>query len=447
MNRLRFRSHSVLLVTLLICCGCDRTKTADVHDANKDSGDRIDSVMRVATVTPTRKTLVRRIEQPGEIQAFERTPLHSKVTGFINKVHVDIGDRIEAGHLMAEIAIPEYEQELQQKKSLVAQAEAETAQAKAAIKVAKAALDSSRALAVEAAATVDRYEAEFQRADAELARITALAAEKAITQKSVDEATAKHKAAQAARTESKARIVSAQAAVSEKEAAIEQAEAAARAIASKEDVAKADEQRLIAIHEYTRIVAPYDCIVTERNVDTGHLVQTGKGSTDKPLFVVVRANTVRVFVDVPETDVRLVANGCEASIRIPSAANQVIQGKVSRTSWTLNPSTRTLRAEVDVPNEEGLLRPGMYVIADLKVAEREGALSLPRTAILTKDQKAFCLAVSSDNVIVRIPVAVGIRTTDEVEITSGLTGRENIIASNLAAYKEGQPVKIATAPK
>ncbi len=234
--------------------------------------------------------------------------------------------------------------------------------------------------------------------------------------------------------------------MAEKEAGVEQAEADALAIASKEDVAKADEERLRAIHEYTRIVAPYDSIVTERNIDTGHLVQPGKSTADKPLLIVVRADTVRVFVDVPEADAGLVADGCEASIRIPSAANRVVTGKVTRTAWLLNPTTRTLRAEIDVPNADGTLRPGMYVIADLKVAERPDAYSLPRTAILMKEQQAACLTVSQDNTIVRTPIVTGIRAGEEVEIVSGLTGNERIIPTNVAAYREGQVVEVVATP-
>lgn len=404
------------------------------------------SALRVSTIQPARKTLIRRVEQPGEIQAFEQTPLFAKVTGYIAKVHVDIGDRVEKDKLLAEISIPEYAQELKQKQALVAQAAAETTQAKAAIKVAESALKSAQALAAEAEAGVERREAEFLRADSELARITELFNDKAITQKLLDEAQATQRAANAARTEAKARIASAEAVVAEKEAAVEQAQADALAIASKEEVAQADEQRLRAIHEYTKITAPYDSIVTERNIDTGHLVQSGKAA-EKPLFVVVQADTVRVFVDVPEADAGLVAAGNEAAIRIPSAANRVITGKVARTAWLLNPTTRTLRAEIDVPNVDGTLRPGMYVIADLKVAERADVFALPRTAILMKDQQAACLVVDSENKIARLPIVTGIRAGEEVEVVSGLQGDERIIPANVAAYREGQIVEVVASPK
>lgn len=440
-----------VLGVIAVALGCNQPPEPDHHahgpaDQHQATADAGNAAMRVATIQPARKTLIRHVEQPGEIHAFEQTPLHSKVTGFISKVHVDIGDQVEPGQLLAEISIPEYEQELKQKQALVAQAAAETTQAQAAVKVAKSSLKSAQALAAEAEAGLERREADFVRATSELERISALFADKAITQKSLDESQAAHRAANAARTEAKARIASAQAVVAEKEAGIEQAEADAKAVASKEAVAQADEQRLRAIHEYTRIVAPYKSTVTERNIDTGHLVQPGKSATDKPLFVVAQADTVRVFVDVPEADAGLVSADCEASIRIPSAGNRIVTGKVTRTAWLLNPTTRTLRGEIDVPNAEGTLRPGMYVIADLKVAERADCLAVPRTAVLMKEQQAFVLSVNAENTIVRIPIVTGIRAGEELEIVSGLSGSERIIPTNVAAYREGQVVEVVSNP-
>ena len=112
-------------------CGCGQPLPAGLGDGGHANGlaaeqpaDSVDSAMRVATIKPGRKTLVRRVEQPGEIQAFEQTPLHSKVTGYVSTVHVDIGDNVKLGQLLVEISIPEYEQELKQKQALVAQAAA-----------------------------------------------------------------------------------------------------------------------------------------------------------------------------------------------------------------------------------------------------------------------------------------------------------------------------------
>lgn len=109
----------------------------------------------------------------------------------------------------------------------------------------------------------------------------------------------------------------------------------------------------------------------------------------------------------------------------------------------LHPTTRTLRAEIDLANPDGKLRPGMYVTAMLKVAERPDVLALPRTAVLQKDQKAACLTVDADSRIARTPIVLGIRSGEEFEVVSGLTGDEWVVPSNVAAYREGQVVEIA----
>src|SRR5262249_33493819 len=122
-------------------------------------------------------------------------------------------------------------------------------------------------------------------------------------------------------------------------------------------------------------------------------------------------------------------------------------GTVTRTAWNLDAATRTLRTEVDLPNEDGVLRPGMYAHARVKVAEREDALSLPKSAVMTADVKSFCFTIDADGLVVRTPVETGVVAGDDIEIPSGLTGDEQVIGVNAAAFREGQQVEIAQAGK
>ena len=448
------RAFTLIAIALcLLVAGCE--PTGDVAK-NVAPSDGTEASLRVTVTKPTKKTLVRRSEQPGQIVAFEQTPVFANVKGFISKVHVDIGDKVkgpkwdkkgtltEQGTILAELSIPELDQELLQKEALVAQAESEVEQAAAAIKVAEALKKSAEALAAEAEASTDRANADFERYESELARIKELADQKAVTQKLVDEAQNQSRSADAVRKEVAAKITSSRSIIDEKVAGIEQARADLRAAQARLAVAKADEARLEALQKYTTLYAPFDGIVTERTVDTGHLVQPGQTSSDKPLFVVVQADTVRVFVDVPDTDATLVQPKSEATIRVPSLGGEEFKGQVTRTAFVLNPTTRTLRAEIDVPNADGKLRPGLYVYVDLKIAERKDALSLPKSAILSENNQSFCLCVV-DGKIVRTPITVGIRAGDDVEIVSGLTGDEQVIATNVSAYREGQAVEVAPA--
>ena len=196
---------------------------------------------------------------------------------------------------------------------------------------------------------------------------------------------------------------------------------------------------------YATLRAPFDGIVTERHLDTGHLVQPS-GASGKPLFVVVRADSVRIFLDVPEADAGFVSAGSPAKIKITALSAKPFDGQVARTSWTLQTASRTLRTEIDIPNPDGKLRPGMYATAEIEVARRPDALSLPKSAILKVGTESFALGISAENKIVRLPIKTGIvavtPTGTDIEIVSGLTGDESLIGANLAAYKEGQAVEI-----
>jgi RND family efflux transporter MFP subunit len=410
---------------------------------------------RVSTVRPVRKTLVRRTEQPGQIAAFEETPLFAKVTGYVKRVNVDIGDHVAgpkydeqgrltvAGQVLAELSIPELEEELRQKQAQIVQAEAEVKQAAAAVKVSQAEAASAQAQVAEAQAATERSEAEYARWKSELNRMTELADKGAVTRKLVDETENNFRAADSARSATAAKIKSAQALQRVSAAQIEKTEADLAASEAKLLVARADEQRVQALNGYAVIRAPFDGIVTTRNVDTGHLVQTGVGSAGKPLFVVVRTDIVRIFVDVPESDAVLIEPQDEALVRVPSLSPEPVRGTVTRTAWILNTGTRTLRTEIDVPNPDGKLRPGMYAHADLKVAERPDVLTLPKAAILTHENRAYCWSVDPTGKVVRVPLTLGIQSGNEVEVVSGLTGSEDVIALNAAAFREGQQVEIA----
>lgn len=411
--------------------------------------------MRVTPMKPVRKTLVRTTEQPGQIEAFEETPIHAKLAGFVKKVHVDLGDKVtgpsristdqpeQPGQVLAELEMPELEAELKQKQALVEQAAAEVTQSEAAIKVAVSAKTSAEALVAEARASVERADAMYERWKSEFERIRELAMKQAVTEKVADETQQQFKAADAARREIAAKIKSAQAKLSESAANIEKADADLDAAKSKHKVAQADEQRTLALLSYATLRAPFDGVITERHLDTGHLVQPS-GASGKPLFVVVKADSVRIFLDVPEADAGFVAPGSPAKIKVLAISATPFDGEVTRTSWTLQAASRTLRAEIDIPNPDGKLRPGMYATAEIEVARRADALSLPKSAILKQGTESFTLGISSENKIVKLPIKTGLVAGADVEILSGLTGDESLIGANLSAYKEGQAVEIIT---
>lgn len=451
-----FASFIAVLPTVFTGCGPSATATSASSPSVRENSH---GVMRVTPIKPARKTLVRVTEQPGQIEAFEETAIHAKLAGFVKKVHVDIGDKVagpsrvsndqpeQPGQILAELEMPELEAELKQKQALIAQAAAEVTQSEASIKVAMSAKTSAEALVAEARASIERADAMYERWKSEFERVKELVAKQAITQKVADETEQQFKAADASRREIAAKIKSAQAKLSESSANIEKALADLVATQSKQKVAEADEQKTRALLSYATLRAPFDGVITERHLDTGHLVQPS-GTSGKPLFVVVRADTVRIFLEVPEADASLVAAGSRAKIKVAAMSATPFEGQVARTSWTLQSASRTLRTQIDIPNPDGKLRPGMYATAEIQVACRPDALSLPKAAILKQGPDSFVLGIV-DNKIVKLPIRTGIvavtPTGTDIEILSGLNGDESLIGANFAAYKEGQAVEIVVA--
>jgi len=440
----RFASILPLALLLVMFSGCDRAGPARHGDGASGGLPPI----RVTTVKPERKTLVRTVELPGRVEAFEVTPLHAKVTGYIERIPVDIGDRIQGpqgdqpGQALCEILVPELQEELAEKKSLVAQAEAQVLQADAAVKLAEASVRSADAKVREAQAAVAREEAKCAKWESEYERVSKLVESGALTKKLAEETKAELAAAMASCKEVEARIASVEAQRHEAAAGLDKAKADAVATRSKQAVAEAEQRRLEAMFGFTVLRAPYDGVVVERNVHKGHLVQAG--ASNVPLLTVMRIDPVRVFVDVPEADAVHIHQGTKAKLKTPSLAGEPIAGTVTRTSWSLNATSRTLTAEIDIANPDGRLRPGLYMQVELTVAELENALALPKTAIVTQDKQTYCFTVGADGKVSRTAVDVGIAAGNEFEIRSGLSGEENVIGVNAAAFRDGQVVDIAT---
>lgn len=410
------------------------------------------AVPTVTTARPARKSITQTTVQPGQLEAFSTTPIHAKVSGFVDQLLVDIGDRVtgpqraddgrivEPGQVLAVLSAPELEEELRQKQAAVEQVRAEVRQAEAAVKVAVSMQASARAGVAECRAGQQRAQAQFERWKSEFERMQTLAAAKTVTPKLAEETELQFRSAEASRTEADARLASAQAAEIEAAAAVEKAEADQQAVQSQLLVAEADRDRVSAMRDYLQIRAPFSGVITERHIDPGHLVQPSRSNNDPPLFVLVQADTVRLFIDVPEAEAVLVELGRPARITVPAMGQAAFTGTVTRTGWALQSGTRALRCEIDVPNPEGQLRPGMYAQVELTVAERAEALVVPKSAVVSKDGQAWCVTVTADGTILRKPVAIGIRSATEIEIVSGLDGSEDVLTANAAAFADGQQV-------
>jgi RND family efflux transporter MFP subunit len=393
-----------------------------------------DQPERKEIIHPERKTLHRSVDQPGTIEAFEQTSLHARIAGFVKEMHVDIGDTIKADDVLAELSVPEMDEELKQKEALTSQARAEIKQAEAALAAADANLKTAAALLQEAEAGRTRAEALVVRWKSELTRLEK--AKNSVDPQTIEETRYQLRAAEATREEVEAKVASQQAARDESIAKRAKADADVSAAKARQGVAEADQRRVAALLAYAKIRAPYDGIVTRRNADTGAFLQpatTGKGEA---LLIVMRTDKVRIFIDVPETAAPFVTNKAVARIRIGALGGQEYRTSVTRTSWALDSRSRTLRAEIDLLNPDGRLRPGMYANATLDLV-RENVLTLPAASLLTQGDRTYCFLLT-DGKPVKTPVQVGLSEGGSIEVVKKLakgdawedfTGAEEVVAN------------------
>lgn len=381
----------VVLSSLLMAAACGTSP-------GTQEPSTADTTVRVTVVMPKVETLAESITLSGAVVAEEQVTVYTKVTGYLETLNVDLGDRVRKGQQLATIEVPEMAASLEEKKAALIEAEAAVEEAKAQVGQHSADLDFRRA-------TFKRL-AGIRERDKDV-----------LAQQDVDQA-----AAGVAVTESHLR--SAQAKVRVADAAV----ASRRA-------ALATMNRLA---EYTSISAPISGVVTERFVDPGALIQAASSSRTQaaPLVSLARTDRVRVVVDVPETGAAFVNRGTPATIEI--VGTEPVDGKVARTSGALSADTRTLRAECDIANSGGRLKPGMTARVTLELRELKDSITVPVEAL----QGEGVYVVEGGKAVFR-DVTVGLQVGDRVRITTGLSTNDSVVVSASAPLANNMPVKNA----
>ncbi|MGA2796752.1 MAG: efflux RND transporter periplasmic adaptor subunit [Thermoguttaceae bacterium] len=420
--------------------GCNSSTSAKQQPAGSAAGATAGR-LHVAAGQPQRKTLRLESAQPGWIEAFEQTPLLCKLPAYVEKLHADIGDRVEADQLLVELWIPEMQDELQQKEAAVVQTRAEIEQAAAAVRAAEAALATAQAnISLMEAGNV-RADADYIRWQSQYERISKLVADGSLDRKLQDETQDSLKAAEAAQAETRAKVASAKATLSETRAKVASAKANEALTRARLGNAQADLSRQKTLLKYTQIRAPYDGVVTERNVVRGDFVQPAGAAMAKPLLTVARTDVVRVFVDVPEMESSLVEPGRPGYISVQAIPDKIVEGKVTRTSWALG-ANRTLRTELDLPNPDAALRPGMYATAHIILQEHPDVYVLPISAVVREDKRTYCWTVQEGRAV-RTPITLGLQVGNDVEVVSGLKPDEIVIQTQVGSLQDGQAVEVA----
>ncbi len=336
---------------------------------------------------------------PGNVQPIQETPIYARVDGYLRQRNADIGDRVERGQVLAEIDTPELDQQVSQAEAAVSQARASLAQTEASLQQAKANLELARI-------TAERW--------------AALLADRAVARQDVDERRSQYDAARASTDAAQANVDATRANVA---------------------VSAANLQRLRALESFKKVVAPYSGIVTARTVDRGALITAGSGSASVPLFRVAQIDTLRIFVNVPQTFVRSIAPGQEAKIVVREFPGREFSGKVSRDANALDPTSRTLLTEVLVPNTDLTLKPGMYAQVRFSVVGPDPPVLIPATALVIRADGPQVALVRDDHTVHFQKVELGRDLGTTLEVVSGLSGDERLIVNIPDGLKEGITVR------
>lgn len=311
------------------------------------------------------------LDLPGDVHAFEQTKIYARADGYLLKWNVDIGAKVTAGQVLAEIDSPELDQELIQSRAALAQAQANQILA--------------RSSAV---------------------RWVELLKGHAVSQQEVDEKTG---------------------ALAAREADVKAAEAAV--------------SRLEKLSNFKEVRAPFAGTITRRYVDTGALIHAG--GSDSALFELAQTETLRVHVNVPQAYLRDIVTGTPVQVRVAEYPDRTFAGKVIRTSGAFDANTRTLLTEIEVPNRDGALFPGIHVDVQLALAQVNPPIVVPSTAVIVRSAGLQVATVDESGAIKLQKIQVGRDLGRDVEIVAGVNEGARIVTNPTDTLVDGTPVKVA----
>jgi HlyD family secretion protein len=416
----------------------------DRNRTNSSAGDASPSKSlgtRVEVVVPTRGGLGRTVVQPGVVHSFNRAELFAKVSGYLVRQKVDIGDRVMKGEVLAEIDIPELFKSDEQSRAALGQAKAKAKQAEARVLTAQADRDSAAALIQQAEAEIARYAADRAYRRKELDRITALAARNAVAGELVDEKQKEYEAAQAAEGAAVAGVATARAQLAAAEARVVQAQADSDAAKADVSAAEADLAKADVLLDYTRIASPYDGVITHRYFHEGAFIRSASEGGATPVLAVAENDLMRVVILVPDLDVPFVKRGDPATIQIDALQGRTFEGKVARFA-NAEDEQKLMRTEVDLPNPDNLLRDGMYGTAQLGLVPPSKNLTVPSSALIEQDGQGHgAVYLVRAGKVHRQPVLVGMDDGRSVEIVEGLAPDDQVIVRYQGSIAEGLPVQ------
>jgi RND family efflux transporter MFP subunit len=342
--------------------------------------------VRVATVQPSEATVL--VSLPATASAFSVANMFARASGYIDKRYVDIGDRVKAGQLLVEIVAPELDHQIAQAEATLVQLRAAVEQAHANRNLAQVTWDRDRGL-------VEKGWVTKQQGDVD--RFT-LAAREAALGVGLANVTAQ-------------------------------------------------EAQLQVLHQqkaYQRVVAPFDGVVTQRNVEVGDLLHADTTSGTL-LFTVMQSNVIRAQVYVPQDSAFGLRPGVDAVVRVPEIPRRTFPGKVTRIAEALEAGTRTLLTEIDIPNPDGALQPGSYCIIDLHIPRQTPSFLVPADALIFNQNGAQIAVIDGGTAHIR-KVSVARDLGTQLEVDDGVEQGEQVIVNPPVTLAEGSKVQARTRP-
>jgi len=338
--------------------------------------------VRTAAVRASDDTLT--VTWPGTTEAFEQANIYARASGYISRREVDIGSRVSAGQLLVEITAPELDHQISQAQATLTQMQASLQQAGANRDLAQATWDRDRPLVQKGWVTP-------QQGDTDRLNLQAREAAVAVAQANI------------AAQEAQLRVLRQQKA-------------------------------------YQRVVAPFDGVITRRNIDVGDLVEADAASGTM-LFTLMHSDTVRIQLYVPQDEAFGITPGVEAVVRVPELPGREFPGTVTRIADALQPGTRTLLTEIDVPNPDHALPPGIYCSVELKIPRKTPSLIVPSEAIIF-NRDGLSVAVVENGVarIRRVTLVRDFGTT--VEVSAGVKDGDQVILNPAVDLTDGRELKI-----
>ncbi|MGC4033143.1 MAG: efflux RND transporter periplasmic adaptor subunit [Tepidisphaeraceae bacterium] len=376
-----------LLAVLLVLGWLPRQRANEA--ANEDMQAQANMKPVVGVSSPKPPAALPALEIPGDAQAFQVTDIYPRASGYLKKRLVDIGDKVQEGQLLAEIDAPE----------VVAQ-----------LAAAKAGLEQSRAAAAKARDDFNLTEATYQRYET-------FAKTGGVTQQQLDER-------RSAFTSAKATLAAADANVQAGEAEVE---------------------RLTSLVGFTKVTAPFTGTITTRGYDVGALLSAG--SAGREIFQIAQVDTLRVFIDIPQSYASFVIQGSPVQFNVRNFPGKKFDGFIARTSGAISQSSRTMRVEADFPNKEGLLYPGMYGTVRYEMKQNAPELVIPSSALVFGPDGMRVALVDADNKVRYRNVSLGADLGTEVEITKGVEKSDRVISNPSERLIEGLEVQIASTQK